>query len=258
MTEAVELLQERLEQVDTDLAEVDEQVAAGELDATTAETLRSTYRQERRRIEGEIESLAAEPAAAPGPDRRRMFAGVVLLLVGFAAVTLLVVNSVQRRAPGELATGGIASEVAGGGVDLSTVTNEEMEAVVADNPDVIGMRLALAGRYFDAGEFDKALPHYLTVLEQDPDQPEALANIGWMTYLSDRPDVAEQYVERALAVDPDYVQAYWFLGNIRLVGLGDSAGAVDPLTRLLDFGEIVPEDIRVAAEELLAQARAQP
>ena len=252
-----EILQDKLEQVDRDIAEVDEQVAAGELDGPTAEELRATYRRERRRVLDEIDALVASPAATTqSRDRRRVFAGAVLLLAGFAVVSVLLVNAVQQRAPGDLATGGIATDVATGDVDLATVTNEEMEAVVADNPQVVGMRLALARRYFDAGEFDKALDHYLVVLEQEPDQPEALASIGWMTYLSDRPDVAESYVERALATAPDYIQGYWFLGNIRLVGLGDSAGAIDPLERLLDFGDIVPDDIRVAAEALLEEARA--
>lgn len=256
MIGALEILQDRLEQVDRDLAEVDEQVAAGELDSATANELRATYRQERRRLTDEIESLELSPGAPPaGRDRRRIAAGIALLAAGFAVVAAMLFNAVQDRAPGELATGGVASDVASGSVDLSTVTNEQMEEVVADNPGVVGMRLALARRYFEGGEFDRALDHYLTVLDQDPDQPEALASIGWMTYLSDRPEVAESYVERALTIEPDYIQGYWFLGNIRLLGLDDAAGAVAPLERLLGFGDAVPEDIRSAAEQLLDEAQ---
>lgn len=254
MTRAGELLEDQLHQVDRDLAELDEQVASGELDATTAEDLRSTYRTERSRIMAEIEHLGADTPAGTGRDRRRALVGTIAVLAAFAIVTVVLVNTVQRRGPNDLATGGVAADVASGGVDLSQVTNEEMEQVVAANPDVPAMRLALARRYFEAGEFDKALDHYLIVLDQRPDDPEALASIGWMTFLSDRADVAEVYVERALQSDPDYVQAYWFLANIRLVGLGDAAGAVDPLERLLTYDGI-PDDIRTQAEELLAQAR---
>jgi len=33
--------------------------------------------------------------------------------------------------------------------DLDSVTNEEMEKVINDNPDIYPMRIALANRYFD-------------------------------------------------------------------------------------------------------------
>lgn len=255
MSDAGGVLEDQLAQVERDLAEVDEQVAAGELDAATADTLRATYRTERVRVVAEIEALAATPDRTPvGPDRKRVLVGGALLLAGFAAVTAILLATVQQRSPGELATGGVAAEVATGGVDLSEVTNDELEEVVAANPGVPAMRLALARRYFEAGEFDKALEHFLVVLEQRPDDPEALASIGWMTYLSERADVAVAYVERALEVDPDYVQAYWFLGNIRYRGLGDAAGAIEPLERLLGYDE-VPDEIRTQAEALLAEAR---
>ena len=256
MTGDADVLADQLEQVDRDLAELDEQVASGELDGATAEELRATYRTERTRIEAEIAELGATgPAAGPGRDRTRALIGTLAVLAAFAVVTVVLINTVQQRGPNDLVTGGVATDVAAGGVDLSQVTNEEMEQVVAANPDVPAMRLALARRYFEAGEFEKALDHYLIVLDQSPNDPEALASIGWMTFLSDRADVAEAYVERALQSDPDYVQAYWFLGNIRLLGLGDAAGAVEPLERLLSY-EGLPEEIRTQAEDLLDRARA--
>lgn len=252
MTAAVDLVFEQIEQVERDLVEVDDQEKRGELDAATAASLRDTYRAELVRLHQELDEIG-DDAAPAGPDRRRVTAGVVILLIGFAAVTALLLNTVRAREPGELATGGIATDVMQGGVDLASVTNEEMEAIVAENPEIVGMRLALAGRYFEAGEFDQALPHFMTVLQQDEDNPEALASIGWMTHLSGRSDVAETFVERALVVAPEYAQAYWFLGNIRLFGLGDAEGSVAPFTRLLEFPGI-PDDIRSQAEEFLEQA----
>jgi tetratricopeptide (TPR) repeat protein len=127
-----------------------------------------------------------------------------------------------------------------------------MEEVVAANPEIVGMRLALARRYFEAGEFDQAIDHYMIVLEQEQD-PEALANVGWMTYLSDRPDVALGYLERAIALEPDFAQAYWFLANIRYA-LGDTEGAIEPLEQLLAF-DAVPDEVRREAEAALAALR---
>jgi thioredoxin-like negative regulator of GroEL len=138
----------------------------------------------------------------------------------------------------------------GQGRDLSTVTNEELEAVVAQNPDVVPMRLALARRYFEAGEFDKALDHYFKVLDREQ-HPEALANIGWMTYLSGLDDVAATYLEAAVERDPTYLTARWFLGNV-YASLGRDDEAVVMLTIVVGSEE-TPDDIKDLALELIRQ-----
>lgn len=171
--------------------------------------------------------------------------GIALLVIGVFAVNSL-------TGPSTAGVEGVAGDVVSGQgqVDLSKVSNEEMEALVAVNPDVVGMRVALARRYFEAGEFDKALDHYMVVLEQDKN-PEALANVGWMTYMSGRPDVALGYVEAALQIRPDYLTATWFLGNIQLA-LGNDDAATEALTTIIDSDEI-PDDVKELARSLLLQ-----
>lgn len=244
-------LDDQLEQVRTDLADVDVAVASGDLDPDTGYRLRATYRGELAELERRRAEL--DEAAEPGPptrDRRRMVAGTLLVLAGLVTVGVLLAGTVADRRPGDPAVGGVPGDVMGGGVDLDAVSNEEMEEVVAENPDVTGMRLALADRYFVAGEFDRAVDHYLIVLEQDPGNVVALGAVGWMTHLSGRSDIGLSYVERALATDPDYAQGYWYLANITADGLDDPAGAVAPLRTLLDFNGL-PDEIRTAAEEML-------
>lgn len=236
------VISEQLAAVEADLAELEVQEALGELEPADAARLRATY-------EAEAEALAlAEPVAELPADRRRLLVGAALLVVGVAALTVGVVAFADDRAPGDLITGGT------GGVSLDDVTNEEMELVIAENPDIVGMRLALAARYFEAAEFSDALRHYLYILDRQ-DNAEALANVGWMTFLSGEPDTAIRFVERALDVDGEYLQAYWFLANIRYFGFGDAAGAVSPLERLL-AADGLPDDIRAEAQSLLEEARA--
>ncbi|CAN5307473.1 hypothetical protein BH24ACT7_BH24ACT7_23260 [soil metagenome] len=243
-------LDDQVDQVLVDLADVDAGVAAGDLDQETADRLRATYRTELAGLERSRDELAEAGDPRAGRDRRRMVAGTLLVLAALTAVGVLLADTVADRAPGDPAVGGVAGDVVSGAVDLATVTDEEMEAVVAQNPDVTRMRLALAERYFVAGEFDQAVDHYLIVLEQDPDNVAALGAVGWMTHLSGRPDVAVSYVERALDIDPGFVQGYWYLANIRADGLGDPGGAVEPLRTLLGF-EGVPDEIRAEAEAML-------
>ncbi len=246
-------IDEQIAQAERDLVEVDEQVRLGELDEETAGRLRTAYREEIAGLRRRLERLdRVPPVPRRARSRRRLLAGALVLGVGIVVIVVTAVLSVRNRPQNVLA--GVADAVVQGeGVDLSQVSNEEMEQVVAANPDVLGMRLALARRYFEAGEFDKALEHYMVILEKGP-QPEALANVGWMTYLSGRPDIAATFEERALELEPDYLPAAWFLANIRLEGLDDPQGAVAPLERLLAAKDL-PADIRAAAEEMLATAR---
>lgn len=236
------VISEQLAAVEADLAELEIQEALGELGAADAARLRATY-------EAEAEALAhAEPVAEAPPDRRRLLIGAAILVLGAGALSVGVVALATDRAPGDLITGGT------GAVSLEDVSNEEMELVIAENPDIVGMRLALAARYFEAAEFSDALRHYLYILDRQ-DNAEALANVGWMTFLSGDSETAIRFVERAIDVDAEHLQAYWFLANIRFFGFEDAAGAVSPLERLL-AADGLPEDIRAEAQSLLAEARA--
>ncbi len=246
-------LEELLRQAELDLAELENQVAAGELDEPTAEKLRDVYRRERRRVGAALEVARTEPPPAVGRSRQRVIAGFVVFAVAVAGIVAAVTFALEDRPPGGFATGGIATDVLrGGGPDLASVTNEELEAVVAANPGVVPMRLALARRYVDAGEFSRALEHYFTVLEDGPNA-EALSYVGWMTYLSNEAELGAQYLDRALQVVPDYPLALWFLANVRYDAFDDGPGAVNLLDRLL-VAEGLPPELRTAAEELRAAA----
>lgn len=250
-------LDDQIELLTEELDDLDRQVADGDLDASTAAELADRYRNELDGLRREREAIGAGSAAPDGPDpgRRgprvslRTLVGAAIVGVAIVAITVFAVVSLDDADTG---AEGIAGDVLGdgGGVDLSQISDEQMEEVVARNPDVVGMRLALARRYFEAGSFDRALDHYFEVLEREQ-HPEALANIGWMTYLSGRPDVAVEYLETALARDPGYLPATWFIANV-YVTLGRGAEAVPYLARILDADD-VPVEIRDNAETLLAE-----
>lgn len=241
---------DQIEQVERDLTEAAAQRDTGELDDATVERLNAAYEAERAALVAT--ALEVDDPAASGRSRRRMLVGAAILGGGVIAVAIVGVFSLQEESPTAAVTDGVPSEVleGGAGVDLSSITNEEMEAVIAANPGVIGMRLTLADRYVQEGDHRRALAHYLTVLDQDPDRPEALAMIGWLSFLSGEPDLAESFITRALDVEPDYPQALWFLANVT-AAKGDDQGALDAIERLLAY-ELSPE-VRAAAEQLLSE-----
>ena len=262
MSGEADRIREQLQQVERDLAEIADQQAAGELDAATVQRLRSRYEAERdtlRRelsvtVEPEQSSERAESAEPVAPlITGRRLAGAAVLVVAAIGLTIGVVSA-TGDSPG---VEGVASDVvAGGGVNLDEITNEQMEQVIAENPDIAPMRLALADRYFAAGEFSSALTHYMYVLDTlGVDDPGALANVGWMTYQSGVPDTAASFVERSLQIQPDGGVAFWYLANIRFHGLDDPIGAIEPLQSLLRYDNL-PEELRSAATELLQEAEA--
>jgi cytochrome c-type biogenesis protein CcmH/NrfG len=249
------VLEERRDQALRDLAEVDEQRAAGELDDATAERLARLYEGD---LAAAMEALD-EPDAPRSAPSRRTLVGIGVAVASVVAVGVLVATAVEPRPPGGLVTGGVATEAVadGGGRDLSTVSNAEMEEVIAANPTVVPMRLALVERYLRDGALDKAQRHAAEALQHDPgttDRARALRYLGWTTALLGDPTNGADLLERSLELVPDDLDGLWFLANVRLEGLGDPAGAVPLLEQLL-AAEDVPAPQRERVQATLDQAR---
>ena len=261
---------DQIAQVDRDLAEIGEQVRLGELDEGTAERLRAVYQSERTSLEAQLALIEASGAvpddtadagdapARKGRSKGRSIAGTAIVGAALIAVALIAVFSLQERTPAGEMSDGVATEAATEvlegqtAVDLDSVTAEQMEVVVAQNPDIPGMRIALANRYLEEGNLEGALYHYEIALEQEPDEPSTVAWVGWLTFLLGDPATAEPYVVRAIELEPDYPQAYWFLANIRYES-GNLDGTIVPIEKLLTYE--LPEEVREEAVAMLAEAR---
>ena len=244
-------LEQRRDSALEDLVDLRRQIADGEIDPDIAERLRARYEADTADAMGDLDRLTDDSAA--GRSKRRVLVGTGVFLGAAALITLALVNAVEPRPDGGFVTGGVAAEVAEGGVvDLSAISNERMEEVVAANPEVLSMRLALARRYVEAGDFSAALPHYLYVLERETD-PEALLYLGWMTYLSGEAETGISLLEESLAIEPDDLLAQWFLANALYYGTGDKAAAAPLLESVIDSG-LAPEEILKEAGTMLQDA----
>ncbi len=196
------------------------------------------------------EVAEAERAASnrPHPNRRELgpptapgtagsSSAALLAVVAVVGITLAASQALVPRSPSP------------GDADLSEVSNEAMEAVIADNPDdpqINGMRLALADRYFEAEAYQQAFEHYRIVLENDPANGEAaraLGRMGWMSYRSGEPELALESIQRAVELDPTYGEGRFFLGLVQLCGLADHETAVTTLEEVLTLPDL-PADVR--------------
>lgn len=187
------------------LEDLEREHAAGDLDDADFEALRDDYTA---RAAAVLRALDAGGATvAPEPERARRRSVVVgALVVLFAVVAgVLVAQSVGRRDPGDVATGGIRQS-----------TTEQLNQA----------RNAMAGDPARAAEL------YEEILERDPDNVEALTYQGWALRLAGRPQGVTSLI-RAATLDPTYPDVHAFLAIVLFRDLGRAESAAKEL-QLLD------------------------
>jgi cytochrome c-type biogenesis protein CcmH len=175
----------------------------------------------------------------------RRVAPLLILAGAFAAIVVVAGFFLQDRA-------GPNSGVADlSGQNLDEVSNETMEAVIdanADHPQVDGMRLALAERYYEEGNFRAAFPHYIAVAESpnaaEPQVVTALVRLGWMTWQGNaEAETAIDLLDQALAIDQDSATARYLKAQVLWCGQGDTEAASD-LLEAVRTDPAVEEDVR--------------
>jgi tetratricopeptide (TPR) repeat protein len=266
MTSERDRLVERREVVARDLEELEVQVADGEIAEETAARLREEYEAELASLDASIArmpvtkrparapapaSAAASPAGPTGRSPRRVVVGSLIIV---AALTAAIAFAARDTTADETQ---VASGPGALTVDPSTVSNEELEAVVAANPQITAMRMALADRYFEAEDYSPALGHYLFIADNSTNPAEvsqALARVGWMAYITNQPEPAAQYIELSLDANPDNSEAIVYRGFITLYGLGDAEAAIPQLEEARELTNI-SENVADQIDQALADAR---
>jgi tetratricopeptide (TPR) repeat protein len=255
MTAERDVVEARKAQALRDLVEVERQRQAGEIDAETAEHLTRIYEAE------VVAALEPEPAEAPaghlGLSRWDRHTGALTLagivVVACVAIVAVVVGHSDRGTSGAVQS--TVSTLPGGGRDLSTVTDEEMEAVIAENPSVTPMRLSLIERYLREGNLEKAKEHAQLALDNDPsaaDRQQALKYLGWTTAALGDPDAGADLLHQSIALDPTDLDAKWFLANVELTQLDDPSAAATLLREIL--AQPISDTQRTSVEAKLNEA----
>jgi cytochrome c-type biogenesis protein CcmH/NrfG len=207
-----------------------------------------------------IQPLGADgsiPLDGTRPGRRwsdravvAFIAGVLLTVAAGGGIWLLVRGHDPARANASstaAASAGPTPSTTQDGRDLSQVSNEEMEAVVAANPDVVPMRLALVERYLHAADGEQSADARRTQLLRAQfhageaasratsvdDQARALRYLGWTTAVLTDPAKGADLLEQSLAKEPGNPDGLWFLATVRFDQLHDAAGAKPLLEQLL-------------------------
>lgn len=247
------VLEERRDLALHDLADLEDQVATGEIDEATAARLRGRFEADAAAAIRALAVLDApddpNDASAPRRARRGLAAAAGLAAVVAVGAALALPQFLRERPAGGFVTG---NEATGQGRDLSEVTNEEMEQVVAANPDVVPMRLRLAHRYLDDGQLRKAFEHYMAILDQQP-HPEAMSHLAWIVFNDGDTDLALELLEASRTRAPDDAETLWFLANVHLYGRDDPGAALPLLADLVTREDLASQ--RAQVEQALEDAR---
>ena len=228
------------------LRDLEDEYAAGDLDDADYRSLKDEYTAKAaavlRQLDGTGPSPAEEPplsstdgrpaARSRSKARRvRVVIGVLLLAAVSGGAGYAVAQSSGERLAGDEATGDLPE----GSVDRITKAN----ALVAQ------------------GEILEAVKVYDDLLEDDPENPVALAQRGWLVSRVDPSlvDAGLASIDRSIAADPTYPDAHFFRAMILWKAKGEPVTAVESFQRALDANP--PAEVRGAIEAQQAQARAE-
>jgi tetratricopeptide (TPR) repeat protein len=143
-----------------------------------------------------------------GAARRRSAIPVAIAGLLIACVVgLLLAGATSARDPQQPITGGAGSPAPVGSVAF-------FEQRVAQHPKDLGARLDLAQRYLDAGDVRASIEQYVVALQLNRHSAEALAKLGYLSYLAGRPAYGLRLADRALDVDDRYPEALYVKGLI--------------------------------------------
>jgi tetratricopeptide (TPR) repeat protein len=130
------------------------------------------------------------------------------------------------------------------------------DEATGDLPESGVDRISKANALASEGKILDAVKVYDDLLHDDPENPVALAERGWLVSRVD-PSLVDSglaNIDRAIAIDPTYPDAHFFRGMILWKAKGDPAEGAASLQRAMDLNP--PPDFRSLMQEQLDAARA--
>lgn len=216
--------------------EFDTSRAAYEMQA--ASLLQQEEHHGKRRPQSTKRPAAAKAGATgPPPVSQRLgllIPATIILLVG-VGIGYFLGTSLTARETGMEATGSVppGSEPVGG----------------------IPSSLEEANEAFNRGDFRRALEGYKRILENDPENPEALTQIGVLLARGEHHDEAIKMFDRVLGIQPNHPQALFEKGLVLFQGKVQPREGVKVWELLIQTAP--PENqYAMAARQMLEQVRA--
>ena len=255
------------------IRELEFEHAAGHVSDVDFAELRARYEGEAAAILTELDRLgpaapAPAPVAPPGPRRSAWrhpaalaAAGVLLVVFGIAVGAGIVRYTEPDPMAGQPPTGSrplavLPREIPG----ATEVPSARNAPAVAPGqplpPEMLRGMLQAARASLAQGRYSEAIAAYQAVLKRDPNNVDATTHLGLILAVGGGPDHADRALEifeRALAIDPSYLPALLYQGQVLYETKHDVAGAVRSWEKFVALAPPGEERDRVA--QLIREAQ---
>jgi tetratricopeptide (TPR) repeat protein len=226
------------------LDDLEAELLAGNVDPDTYRTLHDDYTARAAAVVRSLDD--GVPRATPGPRRLRVITAVGIVVFCVLAAFLLA-RGVGERRPGQTLTG-----------------NAAVRSPVTLDPNSYEAHIEAARSLLQQQNLRQAIQEYTAAAVVDAKQPEPFAYRGWISALvagevADKAGRATllkratEDLDKAIALDPKYLDAYFFKGYMLYKVEQRPADAVVPLQK---FVLLAPPDHPMRAQVLNVLAEA--
>lgn len=243
------------------LDDLESERGAGNIDDETYRTLHEDYTARAAEVIRSLRDDTEPVRVEVGRASRRTKIIAIVCIVAFVGVTGYgLTRALSPRSPGDTITGNSDSATSG---QSDEEILADLEQAAADAPDSYEARIAYA-RMLLGFDLAQALREFDAAAQLDPSQPEPLTYIGWINALAARaldpgPDRdaliarAQESLDQAVALDPNFQDAYVYRALLHSTVLNDPAAAIPDFQ---EFLRLAPADhpMRGLVEGALADA----
>lgn len=257
------------------IRELEFEHAAGHVSDADFAELRARYEGEAAAILTELDRLGpAEPAPAritpPAPRQSAwrhpaaLAAAAVLLIVFGIAVGAGIVRYTEpdpmagRPSPGSRPLAALPREAPGGDAAPSASNAPAIPPGRPLPPEMLRGMLEAARSSLVQGRYGEAIAAYQAVLKRDPNNVDATTHLGLILAIGGGPEHADRALEifdRALTIDPGYLPALLYRGQVLYEAKHDVAGAVRSWEKFVALAP--PGEDRDRVAKLIRDAQAK-
>lgn len=256
------------------IRELEFEHAAGHVSDADYAELRARYESEAAAILTELDRLGpAEPLPVPKapsttPERSAwrhpaaLGAAAVLLVVFGIAVGAGIVRYTEpdpmagRPAPGSRPLAELPRE---GASQMPSAANApRVEPGRPLPPEMLRGMLQAARSSLAQGRYSEAIAAYQAVLKRDPNNVDATTHLGLILAVGGGPEHADRALEifdRALAVDPNYLPALLYRGQVLFEAKKDVTGAISSWEKFVALAP--PGEDRDRVAQMIRDAKAK-
>jgi tetratricopeptide (TPR) repeat protein len=221
------------------LRDLEDEHAAGDLDDADYLALKEDYTARAAAVLRRLDAETAGAAAAETDDGAAAEAAPPLPVTNAPHVDRTRPKATRKRRLRTFAVLGLLAMASGGiGLAVAQSSGERLagDEATGDLPESGVDRITRANALVSEGKVLEAVKVYDQVLDDDPENPVALAQRGWLISRVD-PRLVEDglaQVDQAIALDPTYADAHFFRGMILLRAKNEPAAAAASFQRGID------------------------